>query len=68
MKTKQRPCPPTDIRHPYYDMSDKIWGFRSAIEGDGLVAKDAKLAALVAALQAAQYEVHRHLEATYCWD
>ena len=57
-----------DIRHPYYEMGDKLGVLKDAIKGDSELKKDKKLVSLVTDIEKATDALHKHLEATYIWD
>lgn len=51
------------LRNPYYELSDAVYGFKTATVGT-----DAKLKALAKKMSDLQDEIHKHLNANYIWD
>lgn len=53
----------TELRNPYYQLSDAIGGFYSSVND-----KDVKLKELAKKMHELQSEIHSHLESNYIWD
>ena len=51
------------LRKPYYQLSDAIWGFKSATVGT-----DVKLKDLAKKLSDLNDKIYKHLESNYIWD
>jgi hypothetical protein len=51
------------LRKPYYELSDAIGGFKTAIVGT-----DIKLKGLSKKMDDLQNQIYRHLESNYIWD
>lgn len=52
-----------NLRKPYYELSDAVYGFKSAT-----VETDAKLKMLARKMGELQDEIYRHLQSNYIWD
>lgn len=67
-KMAQRHRPTTDVRHPFYELGDKLGELGGAVGGDPVMSGDGALKALLAQVKRAHDAVHRHLEEHYLWD
>jgi len=67
-KMAQLHQPATDVRHPMYEMGDKLWGLTEAVGGDPVMKADGELSAKLDQLKRAEQAVRDHLNAHYLWD
>lgn len=58
----------TDIRHPYYYMTDYMGSLEDALKGDPNVSKDRKVMRAFADLRKADIALYKALGAKYLWD
>jgi len=60
--------PTTDVRHPMYELGDKLSELEGAVRGDSVMTDDRVLGVLLDRMNKARYAMHRHLEKNYLWD
>lgn len=58
----------SDVRHPFNEMGDKMYGTEEAMNEDPVMKEDTKLKGLMEAVKAAQQALQKHMDATYVWD
>ena len=58
----------TDIRHPYYDMGDKLNALHEAVDGDPVLWNDDKLQGILIGIRADINRLQTHLNKNYLWD
>lgn len=51
------------LRKPYYELSDAVNGFKSAVVGT-----DVKLKELAKKMSDLENQIYKHLQANYIWD
>ena len=68
MADDSRHQPTTDVRHPMYEVGDKIGELRVAVVSDPTMKADQILGGLLQGLRQASDAVHKHLDANYRWD
>jgi len=67
-KMAQLHQPATDVRHPMYEMGDKLGELKDAVAGDPVMGADNALSAKLTQLEQARDAVFNHLNAHYVWD
>jgi len=60
--------PETDVRHPMYEVGDKLWVLKQAVSGDRVMTDDRTLGSLLDQMERARQAVMDHLNAHYIWD
>lgn len=58
----------TDVRHPMYELGDKLGELGDAVRGDPVMTDDRVLGTLLDRMVQARAAMHRHLEEHYLWD
>ncbi len=60
--------PTTNVRHPFYDMSGRLFTLQEAVDGDPVMRVDDKLQGILLGIRAEIDSLHAHLDETYLWD
>lgn len=68
MADDSRYQPTTDVRHPMYEVSDKIGELRNSVVQEPTMKADRILGDLLQGLRQASDAVHKHLDTNYRWD
>jgi len=58
----------TDLRHPYYEMTDAVGLLQAAVQAEPNVRRDRKVQKALSALDTASAFLYRELNAHYLWD
>lgn len=58
----------TNIRHPYYEMSDKLGALHEAAQKDPAMKEDAVLQGLIRVFCEGTATLQQHLNNNYIWD
>ncbi|KKM86211.1 hypothetical protein LCGC14_1281280 [marine sediment metagenome] len=57
-----------DIRHPMYEVGDKIFELKQVVDADDATKGDVELNELIEKLHSCEDDVYKHLDKHYLWD